>query len=160
MHALTAEHAASVLANASAADLRVFTVPTAFYLYDWDHHDFAGFTDASDHHRGYLFADIDGQTRGIVMRAASTTSRARSGLCDLCHAMQPGAQVTMFTARRAGDAGERGDSVGVYACADLTCHDNVRLALPLAPGEFRADVGVRIDETARRVHAFMRRVLA
>ncbi len=74
--------------------------------------------------------------------------------------MQPGNQVALFTARRAGDAGERGDSVGTYVCADLGCHENVRLAAPLAPSEVRASVDRRIDGTRRRVEAFVERVVA
>jgi len=94
-----------------------------------------------------------------VLRAASG-GRSRAALCNLCHTMQPGNQVVLFTARRAGDAGERGDSVGTYACADLGCHENVRLAPPLAPSEVRTSVDRRIDGTRARVEAFVERVLA
>jgi hypothetical protein len=59
-----------------------------------------------------------------------------------------------------GDAGDRGDSVGTYICADLGCHENVRLAAPLAPSEVRASVDRRIDGTRHRVEAFVERVVA
>jgi hypothetical protein len=73
--------------------------------------------------------------------------------------MQPGDQVALFTARKAGEAGEHGDTVGTYVCADLSCHENVRLAMPLAPSEIRASVDLKIDGTKRRTEAFVDRVL-
>ena len=106
-----------------------------------------------------VIVERDGVPTGIVLRAASG-ARPRAAMCNLCHTMQPGNQVALFTARRAGDAGERGDSVGTYICADLGCHDNVRLAAPLAPSEVRASVDRRIDSTRARVEAFVARVAA
>lgn len=66
----------------------------------------------------------------------------------------------MFTARKAGQAGERGDSIGTMMCADLSCHDNVRLAAPLAPGEVRASVDRRIDSTRMRAENLVAQVLS
>ena len=80
-------------------------------------------------------------------------------MCNLCHTMQPGNQVSLFTARRAGNAGAQGDSIGTYICTDLSCHDNVRLAAPLAPSEMRGSVDLKIDGTRRRTEAFVSRVL-
>jgi hypothetical protein len=96
---------------------------------------------------------------GIVVRA-SDSGRARNGMCNICHTMQPGNQVALFGARKAGEAGRRGDSVGTYICADLSCHDNVRLAHPLAPNEIRAagQVDMRLDGTRRRMEGFVGRV--
>ena len=94
-----------------------------------------------------------------MLRAAEGNSRARSALCNVCHTMQPADQVSLFTARKAGDAGLRGDSVGTYICADLSCHENVRLAAPLAPNEVRASVDRKIDGTRRRAESFVERVL-
>ena len=81
-------------------------------------------------------------------------------MCNICHTMQPGNQVALFSARRAGDAGRRGDSVGTYVCADLSCHESVRLAHPLAPNEVRAagQIDFRLDGTRRRMEAFVSRV--
>ncbi len=93
-----------------------------------------------------------------MLRASDTTSRARSAMCNLCHTMQPGDQVALFTARKAGEAGDQGDSIGTYMCTDLSCHENVRLAAPLAPNEVRASVDLRIDGTRRRTEAFVERV--
>ena len=99
------------------------------------------------------------QRTGVVLRAADGNSHARSAMCNLCHTMQPADQVALFTARKAGVAGSQGDSVGTYICRDLSCHENVRLAAPLAPSEIRGSVDLKIDGTRRRTEAFVERVL-
>lgn len=159
MRAMTEDEARAVFVNVTDDDRRLLTVPTAFYVWDWDHLDFVGWRDPRTPDRGYLIAEIDGEPRGIMLRASSAHGRARVGLCNMCHSMQPGEQVALFSARRAGDAGARGDSVGTYLCEDVSCHDNVRIAAPLAPGEVRADVDVRIDGTRGRVERFVADVI-
>jgi Fibronectin-binding protein (FBP). len=134
-------------------------VPGEFVLADWDHLDFYAWRDPSVRGRGYIVVEIDGRARGIVLRAAEGSSRARSAMCNLCHTMQPADQVTLFTARKAGQAGEHGDSIGTYICADLSCHENVRLAAPLAPSEVRASVDRRIDGTKTRTESLVTQVL-
>ena len=67
----------------------------------------------------------------------------------------------LFSARRAGPAGERGDSVGTYMCSDLACQETVRLGQPAAPSELLPSVQelMRIEELARRTRAFVADVL-
>ena len=66
---------------------------------------------------------------------------------------------SLFTARKSGTAGAHGDSIGTYLCTDLSCHETVRLAAPLAPSEVRASVDRKIDGTTRRAEAFVESVL-
>ena len=159
MRPLTEDDVRSSFLNASPDDLRIVALPADFVLTDWDHLDFLAWRDPRSRGRGYLIAELDGEPAGIVLRAAEGSSRARAAMCDLCHTMQPADQVVMYTARKAGDAGAHGDSVGTYICADLSCHENVRLAAPLAPNEVRASVDLKIDGTRRRTEAFVGRVL-
>ena len=160
MQALTEADVARAFINATSEEAKHVTVPIAFYIADWDHHDFYAWRDPRLAGRGYLIVQLDGETTGIVLRRADGHSRARAALCNVCHTMQPGDQVAMFTARKAGPAGERGDSIGTMMCADLSCHDNVRLAAPLAPGEVRASVDRRIDETRARAERLVAQVIA
>ncbi|MFB8385540.1 FBP domain-containing protein [Microbacterium sp. NPDC055910] len=159
MRPLTEDVLRAAMANASPDDVRLLAVPVDFVITDWDHLDFYAWRDPRTRSRGYIVAEIDGEPHGVVLRAADGSSRARASMCNLCHTMQPSDQVALFTARRAGEAGEHGDSVGTYICSDLSCHENVRLAAPLAPSEIRASVDRRIDGTRARVEAFVARVL-
>ncbi|KQZ23083.1 MULTISPECIES: FBP domain-containing protein [unclassified Microbacterium] len=159
MRALTETDVRAAFVNADDDELRVMEMPLDFVLIDWDYLDFFAWRDPSAGRRGYLLTQHDGVVSGIVLRV-SDPARARSGMCDICHTMQPGNQVSLFSARRAGEAGARGDSIGTYICADLSCHENVRLAHPLAPNEIRAagQVDFRLDGTRRRMEAFAERV--
>ena len=159
MRQLTEDDIHGAFANASVDELRLITLPADFLLTDWDHLDFLAWRDPRTRGRGYLIAELGSEPIGVVLRAAEGTSRAGSALCNVCHTMQPADQVSLFSARKAGDAGLRGDSIGTYICADLSCHENVRLAAPLAPNEVRASVDARIDGTRERAEAFVERVL-
>lgn len=159
MQPLTEDQVRSALVNATGDERERLAVPLALVLADWDHLDFLAWLDPTDRARGYIFVERDGIATGIVVRAARG-GRSHAALCDLCHTMQPGNQVALFTARRVGDAGDRGGSIGTYMCADLGCHENVRLAAPLAPSEVRASVDRRIDGTRHRVESFVGRVVA
>ena len=159
MRPLTEDDVRASFVNATDDELRVMALPSDFLLADWDHLDFLAWRDPRTRGRGYLVMEVDGDAVGIVLRAPDSTSHARSAMCNLCHTMQPADQVSLFTARKAGDAGRGGDTVGTYICADLSCHENVRLAAPLAPNEVRASVDRRIDGTRLRTESFVERVL-
>lgn len=159
MRALTEDEVRGTLVNATPDELRIIALPHDFVLTDWDHLDFLAWRDPRSRGRGYIVTEHQGVAAGIVLRAAEGQSRARSAMCNLCHTMQPGDQVSLFTARRAGDAGENGDTIGTYICADMSCHETVRLAAPLAPSEIRASVDRKIDGTKRRAEEFVARVL-
>jgi len=159
MRPLTEDGIRATFVNAAPDDLKLMSVPLDFMLIDWDHLDFFAWRDPRNRGRGYVIAEVDGEPTGVVLRAAEGSSRARSALCNLCHTMQPADQVTLFTARKAGSAGSHGDSIGTYICRDLSCHENVRLAGPLAPSEIRASVDRKIDGTRRRIESFVERVL-
>ena len=155
---LTEDEVRAALVNASPDEKNRLSVPLSFLLADWDHLDFLAWPDPDTRGRGYLVVEREGVATGIVLRAASG-SRSHAAMCNLCHTMQPGNQVALFTARRVDPARERGDSVGTYVCTDLGCHENVRLAAPLAPSEVRASVDRRIDGTRHRVEAFVERIV-
>lgn len=159
MRALIESDVRASFVNATEEELGLIELPHDFILVDWDFRDFFAWRDPASSKRGCVLVQTDDGIVGVVLRA-SDPGRTRSGMCNICHTMQPGNQVAMFTARRIGEAGRRGDSVGTYMCADLSCHDNVRLAHPLAPNEIRADgqIDIRLDGTRRRMEAFVARV--
>lgn len=160
MRALTEADVRASFVNADPDELRVMAMPHDFVLTDWDYLDFFAWRDPGVGRRGYVLAELDGRVVGVVLRATDP-GRTRSGMCNICQTLQPGNQVALFSARRAGAAGHRGDSIGTYICADLSCHDNVRLAHPLAPNEVRApgQVDMRLDGTRRRIERFVARIL-
>ncbi|MDZ8171778.1 FBP domain-containing protein [Microbacterium xanthum] len=156
MRPLTEDDVRDSFVNAAPEEVTRVRLPADFVLTEWDHTDFFAWRDPQTRGRGYMIAEVGGEATGVVLRASSGSTRP--AMCNLCHTMQPGDQVALFTARKAGDAGENGDSIGTYICADLSCHENVRLAAPLAPNEIRASVDRRIDGTRQRAEALVTRV--
>lgn len=159
MRPLTEADVRASFVNADDEELRVLELPHDFLLVDWDYLDFFAWRDPLVSRRGYVLVPHEDHVAGIVLRT-SDPARARSGLCSICHMMQPGNQVALFSARRAGAAGQKGNSFGTYICADLSCHENVRLAHPLAPNEVLVpgQIDMRLDGTRRRMEAFVSRV--
>ena len=159
MRPLTEADVRASFVNADADELRLMEMPHDFLLVDWDYLYFFAWQDPGASRRGYVVIPHDDEVVGIVLRATEP-GRARSGMCNICHTMQPGNQVALLSARRAGEAGTRGDSFGTYMCADLSCHENVRLAHPLAPNEVRTpgQVDFRLDGTRRRMESFVSQV--
>lgn len=150
------------LGNASEAELAQLSLPHDFMLTEWAYLDAFAWRDPRISPRGYLVTELDGSPAGVVLHAASVDgSRHRMAICNLCHTHQPGDQVRLFSARRAGAAGERGDSVGTYMCGDLACQETVRLGRPAGPFDVQPSVREieRIEGLARRTHAFVADVL-
>jgi hypothetical protein len=161
MRPLTEDQIRASIRNADADEIAQIGMPHDFILTDWDYLDFLAWRDPESGRRAIVIVEHEGEPMGIVLRATDP-ARVRSGMCNICHTLQPGNQVALLTARRGGAKGRRGDSAGTYICADLSCHDNVRLAHPLAPNEVRApgQADMRLDGTRHRMEAFVVRVLS
>ena len=152
----------SLFGNANESELEQLSLPVRFFVTEWAPLDAFGWRDPRIPSRGYLVTELESMPVGIVLRAADRTgSHHRAAICNLCHTHQPGDQVELFSARRAGAAGERGDSIGTYICADLACQETVRLGRPPAPSEVlpSAHELERIEGLARRTRAFVADVL-
>ena len=163
MQPLVESEIREALGNASAAELAQLSLPLDFLLIEWAHLDAFAWRDPRIASRGYLLTELDGSPAGVVLRAAASNgSHHRAAICNLCHTQQPADQVVLFSARRAGAAGARGDTVGTYMCADLACQETVRLGRPAAPSEVQPGVHeiMRIEGLARRTRAFVADVLS
>jgi len=160
MRPLSEDEIRASFVNSTDAEVDQLELPLEHLLVEWDEIDALAWRDHRFRQRGYLVTIIDDEPVGLVLRAAdSPMSRHRAAICNLCHTQQPADQVSLFSARRVGRAGERGDSVGTYLCSDLSCQENVRLHAPLAPAEVRASAAMRVEGLRRRTRAFVEGVL-
>ena len=121
------------LVNCSRSEAAALTPPPGLAELDWPSLDVLGWRDPKAELRGYLVFEADDDVLGIALRAADTKMSSRRGaMCLLCHTVQPADRVSLFTARRVGEAGRNGDTVGTYVCADLQCAGRVREVQPSA----------------------------
>jgi hypothetical protein len=160
MKALTEADIRGSFVNARPGEALGMPLPGLHEMY-WDEREYLGWRDPGSPQRGYVVSWQEDRPIGIVLRAAGSHLRAGSAICSLCNTPQPAAQVTMFSAVRAGDAGRRGDSVGTYICADLACSMLIRIAPPQyemqpSPAEI---VAARAAGLRTRLDAFVGRVL-
>jgi hypothetical protein len=128
--------------NCSKGEAKRLGLPKDLTDLPWEDLDFLGWRDPGAPERAYLVAERDGRLIGITLRGTSGVSRGFTSrsMCSLCLTTRTSGGVALMTARRTGEAGRQGNSVGHYLCTDLACSMYVR-------GKKDAAVGADLDES-------------
>lgn len=114
----------------------------------WDRLDLLGWRDRKAPLVAYVVVELDGVPTGIVLRAADrSVGVQRRAMCAWCEDVVETEGVGLFTARRAGALGRKGDSIGTLICGDFRCSANVRRT-PIA-----AEAGSNIAEVRELIVA-------
>lgn len=160
MRPLTETEIRSAILNASPGESARMPLPGLHEVL-WGEREYLGWRDPQAPQRGYLVFWRNGRPVGITVRASESRMSAGSAMCSLCQTLQPADQVRMFSAPRAGAAGERGNSVGTYICADLGCSALIRMAAPQTQWRPNPEAAVadRAAGLAARLASFTERVL-
>lgn len=131
----------------------------------WDRLDYLGWRDRKAPLVAYVVTELAEGPTGIVMRAAEPgTGPRRRAMCAWCEDVVETEGVGLFTARRAGAAGRKGDSIGTLICGDFRCSANVRRTPTAAEAGSDIDevreliVAGRVDGLQRRSRAFVAEV--
>jgi hypothetical protein len=164
MRPLSENEIRDAFVNCSKGEAHRLGLPRDLADLPWDDLDFLGWRDPGAPDRGYLVAERGERLIGVALRAASGSARgftARS-ICAICKTTRTGGGVALLTARRAGESGPNGNSVGQYICSDLAC--------PLYVRGRKVSAGTLLDETLdersrlERLHkgldSFLDRVIA
>ncbi len=131
MQQLTEKEIRRSFVNCSRSEATSLALPGPLDEVRWEEREFLGWRDPRAPLRGYAVWWHRGRPLGIALRAAdSSMSVRRTAMCLLCQTTRSGAEVSLFTARRAGEAGRNGNTVGQYVCADLDCSRRVRADIP------------------------------
>jgi hypothetical protein len=144
--------------NCSRGEADGLALPRGFDTLDWAELEVLGWRDPKAPLRGYLVVDGDDGPVGIAVRAADTRMSSRTpAMCLLCQTARTGDAVSLFTAKRVGEAGRNANTVGTYICADLGCAARARTEIPpwlreRDPEEVAAE---RTAELRERVDAFL-----
>lgn len=161
MHALTESAIRGSFVNASVRERKALVLPPDFDALDWERRDFLGWRDPKQPLLGYVVAELDGDLVGVLLRQAERSPRSRAQ-CSWCEDVRLPNPVVFFGAKRAGEAGRRGDTIGTLVCAEFECSHNVRRLPPPAYAGFdrEAERGRRIDVLRERVAGFVRTAAA
>lgn len=127
---------------------------------DWPALDYLGWRDRKSPALGFVVVELDDQLVGVALRQAEAPTRTRPQ-CAWCEDVQLPNEVVFFSARRAGAAGRKGDTVGTLVCSGFECSANVRRRPTLAYVGFDVDAERlrRIQVLGENVRGFARKVL-
>jgi len=140
--------------NASQRERNTLTTPPGFETLDWDRIDYLGWRDAKIPSLGYVIASLGDVPVGVLLRQAEGRARSRAQ-SSWCEDVQLPNEVALFGAKRSGQAGRNGNTVGTLVCAQFECSANVRKRPPVAYVGF--DVEAARD---RRILALRNHVVA
>lgn len=145
--------------NATRSERSNVLLPADFADTPWERLDFFGWRDRKLPQVGYVVAEFEGAAVGVILRQADSRPRSRPQ-CAWCNDVELPNEVVLFAAKRAGDAGRKGDTVGTLACAQFECSRNVRKLPPLAYTGFDRDAARqrRIQQLTENVQGFVRSV--
>jgi hypothetical protein len=151
-----AEIRASFL-NTSKRERSAILVPPALADSDWASLEFVGWRDPKQPLVGYVVVDLDDDPVGLLLRQTETRPIGRAQ-CAWCADVQLPNDVVMFSTKRAGDAGRRGDTVGTLVCEQFECNVNARRRPTSAYLGFDVEAARqrRIEMLRENVEAFAR----
>lgn len=129
--------------NCTKGEATRMNLPRDFAEVPWADLDFLGWRDHGAPERSYLVAERRGRVIALALRSGSGGGggggfTARS-ICTICKTTRTGGGVALLSARKAGESGRNGNSVGQYICSDLACSLYVR-------GK-KTSAGTLLDET-------------
>ncbi len=160
---LTEPEIRAAFVNCTKGETKRLYVPRDLAARPWADLDYLGWRDPQAGDRAYLVTMLADRPTAIALRCPTPTpALGRRSMCALC-LTSPTGGVDLMVARRAGKAGQQGNSVGTYICGDLACSLYVRgrkdpgsggrLKESLSPAE-------SIQRTVDNLGAFIARVTA
>ncbi|WP_431280430.1 FBP domain-containing protein [Leifsonia poae] len=155
MISLTEQMIRNSFVNASRKEVSDLTLPLDFSEIQWDSLDYFGWRDRKLPRRSYVVVPLDDSLVGIVLRQTEAKAQSRPQ-CSWCQDVNLSNDVAFYSAKRAGDAGRKGDTVGTLVCAEFGCSVTVRKRPPLAYVGFDVDAAreARIAELQERARSF------
>ncbi|WP_460350325.1 FBP domain-containing protein [Actinoallomurus acanthiterrae] len=149
MKPLTEQEIRAAFVNCTKGEAKRLPVPRDLAERPWDDLDFLGWRDPQAPDRAYFATEVDGRLVAFALRCPSPASwRMRRSMCSLCMTTHTGG-VSLMVARKAGKAGQQGNSVGAYICSDLACPLYVRGKKDAGPGA-RLHESLTLEEQIER----------
>ena len=123
MRELTESEIRDAFVNCSRGEAKRLTVPKPLPAVPWSDLDFLGWRDQGAPDRAYLAASWNDKLVAVTMRVPPKGAKSflRTSVCALCLTAHSSTGVSLFTARKAGEAGRQGNTRGTYICSDLAC---------------------------------------
>lgn len=161
MHALTQQQIIDSFRGATKSELKRVTFAPDFDETRFDRLEYLGWRDRKIPRRAYVSVPTGDELVTILLTQAETKPKAKA-MCTWCRDVTLSSPAVLYTVRRGGAAGRKGDTIGVLICEDFSCAANAR---KLPPAYHKAtDVDAIRDENLielrRRVTGFVAEVLS
>ena len=150
--------------NASKRERDSLVLPANFAELDWDRLDFLGWRDPKVPGIGYVVVYLDAADEAagptaILLRQSDGMARSRPQ-CSWCEDVTLPNDVVLFSARRGGDSGRKGNTIATLVCDNFQCSTNVRKAPPIAYLGFDVEAAIarHIEALGTHVRGFVREV--
>ena len=153
---ITDQQLRGAFVNASRKETSLITPPDGLATTDWESLDFLGWRDPKLPRRAYaIIPTLEGDPVGILLQQAEASPRSRAQ-CSWCQDVRLPNDVVFFSAKRAGPAGRKGDTIGTLVCERFQCSQNVRKPPPLPYDGYDLEAAKlrRIDELQLRAAGF------
>ncbi|WP_309081535.1 FBP domain-containing protein [Zhihengliuella sp.] len=148
--------------NCSRKDAARLSLPPGLRQLDWSRREYLGWRDRQDPRRGFAVVPTpDGPVGFVLQTGAVPGGSPRAAMCAWCEDVYLADPAVLYVARRAGQAGRDGSTVGTLICENFQCSANVRKRPPLPYKGFDLDafVAERVEGLRHRVAGFAASVL-
>lgn len=129
MEPLTQQQIINSFQSATRSEVKRVTFPADFSETDFDALEFYGWRDQKIPRRGYVCVPHEDDIVTLLLTRADAVPKRRA-MCAWCRDVNLTSAAVMFSTRRAGPAGRRGDTIGVLVCEDFSCPRNARRLPP------------------------------
>ncbi|HET7415980.1 MAG TPA: FBP domain-containing protein [Arthrobacter sp.] len=143
--------------NASRREAAQLPIPKDLHKTDWENTDFLAWTDPRNGQRSYAVVPIADRVVGMVLTTAQTGSK--QAMCSWCEDIIETSDVKMFSAKLAGAAGRKGNTVGTMIHDGFGCPRFARrMPTPQEGGDPEQFVATRVAKLRTNAGSFARRV--
>lgn len=147
--------------GATKSEVKRVTFAQDFDDVDFAKLEFLGWRDRKIPRRAYVAVPTDDGLVTILLTQAETKPKAKA-MCTWCRDVNISSQAVLYTVRRGGSAGRKGDTIGVLVCEDFSCAANARKLPPAFHKGTDTDLirEQNLADLRRRVTGFVAEVLS
>ncbi|GAA4678196.1 FBP domain-containing protein [Gordonia humi] len=161
MRTPTQKQILSAFRGATKSEISKVTFPSDFADIDFSRREFYGWRDAKMPRRAYVVVERDDEFVALLLNRSEAKPRRRA-MCSWCRDVDITEDALLYTVRRAGARGRKGDTLGILVCEDFNCPKHAR-KLPPAYHKGTDVDAIREQQVAdmeRRVQTFVSEVLS
>lgn len=165
MDSYTQQQIIDAVRGATKSEVKRISFPQDFDTVDFAKLEFLGWRDKKIPRRAYVAVPTggpDGQELVTILLTQADAKPRAKAMCTWCRDVNITSQAVLFTVRRGGSAGRKGDTIGMLICEDFACAANARKL----PPAFHKGTDVNqirqqnLADLRRRVAAFVTEVLS